>query len=428
MIYMRSREKNRLETKREQGFFYGWIIAGSAFVVMIVCFGVQYFFGVFFKPLIAEFGWTRAATSMIFSVYMVVRAVFSIVMGYFCDRRGPRLTVAIGGISMGLGLFLISGAQTIWQLYLFYGFMGGIGAASFYVPLASTLSKWFVKKRGLVLGMFTAGIGLGTVIFSLFTEFLIRSYAWRMSFVILGVMTLIIILTSAFLLRSTPELMGLQPDGKTVEWSLHKEGRTQGHSNKSLSFSAAVVTLPFWLILFIEVVSYMISITPLVHIVPYATDAKLSPMVAATQLAVIGGFSIVGRILFGAMSDKIGAKNLLPLMVMVEAVMLFFLLQAKVPVTFYVFSIVFGLAYGGSVPLIPSVTAEFFGSGSMGMIFGVISFGGILGGAFGPFMAGYIHDVTHRYSAAFLFMGIVGMIGALLALYLKRQKPKHTHI
>jgi MFS family permease len=420
------KEKKMPHTNRTSRLFYGWVVAGVAFVVMIVCFGVQYSFGVFFKPLIAEFGWTRAATSGIFSLYMVVRAVFSIVMGYCCDRRGPRLTVGIGGVSMGLGLLFISRSETIWQLYFFYGVMGGIGAASFYAPLASTLSKWFTKKRGLVLGIYTAGIGIGTVIFSPLTEFFIDTYSWRTSFVILGIMTLGIILASALLLRSTPQEMGLQPEGGTMEEFQEPGPGDRDRSARGLSFKDAWLTLPFWLILFVEMVSYMVSITPLVHIVPFATDIGISPMVAASFLAVIGGFSIAGRVVTGAVSDKVGAKNLLPVTLMIEAGLLFLLMESKGTTTFYLFAVLFGLAYGGSVPLIPAVTADFFGPGSMGMIFGVISFGGILGGAFGPLLAGSIHDSTQRYGTAFLVMGIVAAAGALLSLYLRRLKPRHA--
>jgi MFS family permease len=422
----RWKEKNMPELNKTTRLFYGWVVAGAAFVVMIVCFGVQYSFGVFFKPLIAEFGWTRAATSGIFSLYMVVRAVFSIVMGYFCDRRGPRLTVSLGAVSMGLGLLFISRSKTIWQLYIFYGVMGGIGAASFYAPLASTVSKWFTKKRGLVLGIYSAGIGIGTVIFSPLTEFFIDTYSWRTSFVILGMMTLGIILASALFLRSSPQEMGLEPEGRRVEGFQAAGPGARDRSRKGLSFGDAWLTLPFWLILFVEMVSYMVSITPLVHIVPFATDTGISPMVAASLLAVIGGCSIVGRVVTGAVSDKVGAKNLLPVMLMIEAVMLFFLMESKGTTMFYLFAILFGLAYGGSVPLIPAVTADFFGPGSMGTIFGVISFGGILGGAFGPLLAGTLHDSTQSYGTAFLAISIVAAVGALLAFFLRGLKPRHA--
>ena len=164
----------------------------------------------------------------------------------------------------------------------------------------------------------------------------------------------------------------------------------------------------------------------MVHIVAYATDSGISPMVAASQLAVIGGFGILGRVVAGAISDRVGAKNLLPITLIIEAVMLFFLIQSKNVTMLYIFSVIFGLVYGASVPLVPSLTAEYFGLGSMGAIFGAISFVGVLGGAFGPFMAGYIYDVTARYTIAFSTVGILSIVGTLLSLYLRRLKPYQT--
>jgi MFS family permease len=411
------------QEKKEHRFFYGWVITGVASLVMVICFGVQYSFGIFLKPLIAEFGWTRAATSGIFSLYMIIRAVFSIVMGYFSDRRGPRLIVAIGGFSMGLGLLLASRANAIWQLYILFGGMGGLGAASFYVPLASTLSKWFKKKRGLVLGILTAGVGMGAVIFSPLVEFLISTYSWRTSYIILGAITWVTILSSAFILRQSPEEMGLQPDGMNAKGDLQVKLSSKGKNEEGISLRRAILSTPFWLILVIETINYMSTITPMVHIVAYATDSGISPMVAAGQLAVIGGFSILGRVVAGAISDRVGAKNLLPITLIIEAVMLFFLTQSKNVTMLYTFSVIFGLVYGGSVPLVPSITAEYFGLGSMGTIFGAISFVGGLGGALGPFMAGYIYDVTARYSIAFSTVGILSIVGTLLSLYLRRLKP-----
>jgi OFA family oxalate/formate antiporter-like MFS transporter len=415
--------ENMPQNRGDPKFFYGWIIAGFASLVMVVCFGVQYSFGIFFKSLIGEFGWTRAAISGIFSLYMVTRAVFSVVMGYFSDQWGPRLTVAIGGMSMGLGLLLSGQVKALWQLYLLYGGMGGLGAACFYVPLASTLSKWFMKKRGLVLGIFTAGVGLGAVIFSPLIEFLISTYNWRSSYIVLGLITLVTVLTSALLIRQNPEAMGLRPNGETVSHELMPELNPRHDTEKGYSLGKAILTTPFWVLLVIEIMNYMSTITPMVHIVPYATDAGVSPMVSAGILAVIGGFSILGRLMVGGISDKWGAKNLLPLTFIGESVMLLFLILSNGATMFYIFAIIFGLAYGGSVPLIPVITASHFGLGSMGAIFGVISFGGILGGAFGPFMAGYIYDVTKQYSVAFLTVGILAAVAAVLSFYLRRLEP-----
>jgi MFS family permease len=134
---LRPANNDMLQEKKEPRFYYGWVIAGISSLLMIVCFGVQYSFGIFFKPLIAEFGWTRAETSGIFSVYMVTRGCFSILMGFFCDKYGPRRTVAIGGISLGLGLLLTGRANAIWQLYILYSTMGGLGKdmADIIIPI-----------------------------------------------------------------------------------------------------------------------------------------------------------------------------------------------------------------------------------------------------------------------------------------------------
>ncbi len=411
----------------EPRFFYGWVVVGVATLIMNVCFGIQYSFGIFFKSFIEEFGWTRAATSGIFSLYMVTRGVLSVVMGYFSDRWGPRWTVAIGGTSIGLGLLFISKANAIWQLYIFYSMMGGLGAASFYVPLSSTLSRWFIKKRGLVFGIFTSGVGMGAIIFSPLVGFLISVFNWRTSYIILGMITLVIILSGALLLRHSPEAMGLQPDGTKGGDVLEKELDHREDQPQSLSLGKAFQTIPFWLILITEVINYMATITPLIHIVAYASDAGISPMASANILAAIGGFSIVGRLAIGGISDRVGAKKLLPMMLFMEGMMLFFLTLSKDATMFYIFAIVFGFAYGGSVPLIPIITANYFGLGSMGAIFGVISFAGLLGGGFGPLMAGYIYDVTKRYSIAFLTVGVLAVGGAILSLYLIKFKPIQTH-
>jgi MFS family permease len=403
-------------------FFYGWVVAGFASLVMVVCFGVQYSFGIFFKPLIAEFGWTRAETSGIFSVYMVTRGAFGILMGFFCDKYGPRRTIAIGGISMGSGLLLTSRANAIWQLYILYSMMGGLGAASFYAPLLSTLSKWFVKKRGFVFGVFTSGIGIGAVIFSPLAEFLISTYTWRTSYIILGMIMLAVTFTAALLVRQSPDEMGLRPNGGKSNDDLSKELVRQSHGDKGFSLKRAINTTPFWIIFMVEIIHYMITVTPIVHIVAFATDCGISPMVAASLLAIIGGFSIVGRLVVGAISDRIGARNLIPITFMGMAVMLFLLTLSKDLTMFYTFAIIFGFAYGGSVPLIPSLTANYFGLGSMGAILGAIMSGGVVGGGFGPWMAGYMYDLTKNYNIAFSALGLLALAGALLPFSLGRFK------
>lgn len=406
-------------------FFYGWLVAIAASLVMVVCFGVQYSFGVFFKPLIAEFGWTRAATSGIFSLYMIMRGSFGLVMGWFSDRHSPRIAVTIGAISMGLGLFLTSRADAIWQLYILYSVMVGLGAGSFYSPLASTLSRWFIEKRGLALGIFTAGVGLGTVVFSPLSEYLISTYDWRTSYVILGVIAWVITLSGAYCIRRSPEEMGLLPDGRKASSEIEQASNQQDCYQTGLSLRNAVKRRAFWVLLIISAISFFCVLTPMVHLVAYATDSGISPMTAANILAIVGGCGILSRLGMGTLSDRVGAKNLLAIALATQALMLFFVMQARGEAMFYIFAVIFGLAYGGTVPLMPMLTAEYFGVSSMGTIFAAVQFTGTIGGAFGPVIAGRIYDILKSYNLAFLIVGAVAAVGALLSVYLKILKEAH---
>lgn len=404
---------------KEQKFFYGWVVAAISCLLLVVCFGVQYSFGIFFKPLISEFGWSRAETSGIFSLYMIARGVLSILMGFFYDRYGPRKTVSIGGISMGLGLLLTSKAKEIWQIYILYSIMGGLGAASFYVPLASTLSKWFIEKRGFVLGLYTSGVGIGAIIFSPLAEFLISSYNWRFSYIIISMITLSVTFIAVLFLRPSPGEMGFWPDGKKKS-EVFKTSKHKVLNKGEVSLKIAIKSLPFWMIFVSEIVNYIITVTPLVHIAAFATDCGISTMVAASLLAIIGGFSIVGRLIIGGISDRIGPRNLLPITFIIMALMLFSLTLSKDPLVFYLFAIIFGFAYGGSVPLIPAITARYFGLSAMGSILGTIMFGGVIGGGIGPWLTGYIFDLTESYNIAFIAMSLIAMFGTFPFLFLKK--------
>jgi Major Facilitator Superfamily. len=133
--------------------FYGWVVVGAALLAVTIPWGILYSYGVFFKPMSAEFGWTRAMTSLAYSIAMVMQGVFGIIMGWLNDKRGPRLTFAIGGFLLGLGILLTSRLTSIWQLYLFFGFIAGMGMGAAYVPPMATVTRWFVKRRGLALGI-----------------------------------------------------------------------------------------------------------------------------------------------------------------------------------------------------------------------------------------------------------------------------------
>jgi OFA family oxalate/formate antiporter-like MFS transporter len=201
-------------------FFYGYVIVAVAFLINVIMGGTLYTFSVFFKPLASEFGWTRAATSGAFSLYMFLHGFLYIITGRLSDRFGTRLVLSGAGFFMGLGYLLMSRISDIWHLYLFYGVIIAIGMSGGYVPLTSAVTRWFAdsKKRGLMVGIAVAGVGVGTMIMPPVANWLITTYDWPTSYVVIGIMVLVTIMLAAqFLKRAPAQLKQLPHDQNGVQ-------------------------------------------------------------------------------------------------------------------------------------------------------------------------------------------------------------------
>src|SRR3972149_2957527 len=208
-------ESNEINQAKAPRLFYGWVVVATAFCVALVAYGVQYSFGIFLNPLREDFGWSVALVSGAASLFMFSRGALAILTGWATDRYGPRIIVAIGGFFLGLGLILTSQISAAWQLYIFYGLMAGFGLSVAFAPLVATTSRWFVSKRGLEIGLVLAGIGMGTAVMSPLARYLVATYGWNWSYIIIGLLAWVIIIPGALLLRRSPEEKGLLPLGKT---------------------------------------------------------------------------------------------------------------------------------------------------------------------------------------------------------------------
>jgi MFS family permease len=406
-------------------FFYGWVIVVASTLVSAFSWGTLYAFGVFFKPIIAEFGWSRAATSGTFSLNMIIYGLSSILMGGLSDRYGPRRIVSWGGILIGLGTFLSSRINVVWQLYLFYGLIMGMGMGASYVPLMGVASRWFLKRRGLAIGIVMAGVGLGTLMMSPLAQFLISRLGWRNAYQIIGVLDCLIILAAAGTMVGDPRQKGKLPYGQILsnmqagsEDPLKKE---KIDVEMSLSFQQAKKTGSFWVLLAVNFLWYLNLYMVLVHMVPYATDKGIPPVEAAGSLALLGACSIVGKITMGRVSDRIGGKATIAISFILQALGTFLLISVKSLFTIYAFAALFGFAYGGVTPQQAKITGEIFGTASMGSILGVIVFSGSIGGSFGPFLGGFIFDTLGSYRLAFGLAAMALLIAFGLTFML--QKP-----
>ena len=404
----------RSSEKRPPRFFYGYAVIIAAFFIMAIMWGTIFSFGVFLKPVSVEFGWTRAMTTGAYSLYMVLHGFLHIVMGRINDRFGPRIVVSVCGFFLGVGFLLLSNISSIWQLYLFYGILISIGMGGAYVPVLSTVARWFVRRRGLFSGIVSSGMGAGIMIMPPIARLLISTYGWRFSYIIVGIVVLVLVILAAQFLKRDPSQMGQLPDGDN---EIKQESWASG--NGGFSLPEAFRSRQFWMVCAMFFCFGTLVHTIMVHIVPHATDLGTSTIVAVSILTAIGGVGIIGRIGLGSTADRIGKKRTLVSVFVLMLVAFIWLLPAKETWMLFLFAVVFGFAFGGGDALLSPLVAELFGLKSHGVILGIIAFLSTVGGAIGPLLAGYIFDMTSSYQISFSLSAGLSAIGLILVFLLK---------
>ncbi|MBI2832562.1 MAG: MFS transporter [Chloroflexi bacterium] len=395
--------------------FYGYVIVITSFFVLIVTHGSLYSFGVFLKPLAADFNWTREMTSGAYALAVFVLGPFSIIAGKLTDMFGPRSVLSASGLLLGVGYLLISRVDSLWQLYLLYGGVIAIGMSGTFVPLASTVSRRFVKSRGLMTGIISTGIGVGTMILPPVATYLNLTHGWRTSFTVLGVVALALIIPAAQLFKSDA--------GNTFKI----QRGTLISQPEAFTFSQAIRTRQLWMVFGAYIGFGYTAHTVLAHSVAHATDLGISPSTAASIITAVGGASLAGRIGLGIVSDRVSNKAALITGLSMMAAGMFWLQAAGEMWSFYIFAAILGFGYGGTAILHPPAIAELFGMKAHGQILGLISFAISIGGMAGPLVAGRIYDMTGSYRTSFLLSAIFTIIGVALVSLLKPVSARNHH-
>ncbi|MHB8830416.1 MAG: MFS transporter, partial [Syntrophales bacterium] len=388
-------------------FFYGYVVVAVCFAIQVVGWGIHNSFGIFFAPLTNEFGWSRASIAGAGAVSVLIHGIGSIITGGMNDRIGPRKIMTGCGLLMGTGYMLMSRVDTLWEIYLFYGLIIGIGVSGTDVVLLSTAARWFHTRRGIVTGIIKVGTGLGMVVMPLFITLLLNQFPWRTAFFILGALILTVYVLLAQLLVRDPALKNQYPDNA-------KRPDDGARREEGLTFREILRTRRFWTLCVATLLVVSCTYTVMMHIVPHLIDIGISPARAASVLSLVGGISIVGRFVLGAIVDKTGAKKALMIPISLLFTALCVLVFAKTMGMFYLFAVIQGFAHGGFYALISPTVAEFFGTREHGIILGAVIFSTTIGGSVGPFAAGYVFDVTGTYSV--VFAGLAGISLVALAL------------
>jgi sugar phosphate permease len=400
---------------------YGWVMVAIAIGILTAHALALRSFGVFLKPIAMEFDWDRGALSVALSIALLVTGSLAILSGRLSDRYGPRPLVTIGVILTGISLILMSQINSLWQVYLIWGVLMGMGFSFSVIPIMSVIPRWFVKRRGLAMGLTMVGSSIGGIIAPLLAQWLISASGWRWAFIILGSISLVISIPAAQFMKHSPQRIGLTPYG---EDKITEDKQSQRSAISGLSFSQVIRTSRFWLLGVILASVFFCISSVVVHIVPHADDIGISAIMAASVLSAIAAIGIIGRLGIGLLSDKSGGTLALSVCLSIITLSLIWLLFVSESWMFYVFAVVFGLAAGGFITLLPIVTAELFGMASLGAIIGGITFLTTIGDATGAPVAGSIFDNTGSYDLAFLICVVVSAIAFILSLILLRYKRK----
>ena len=402
-------------------YFYGYNIVAAGFTIQAVCIGALFAYGVFFKDIQAEFGWSRATISGASSLALFMMGAVGVLAGKLNDRIGPRILIVASAGFLGLGYLLMSRIQSPWQLYLVFGILAGIGFSTHDVITLSTVARWFEKRRGAMSGIVKVGTGSGQLLGPMMATLLLAIFGWRSANIIIGATALIALMLVAQLMRRDPQGMGLLPDGRRET----TDSQADGGEEPGVSLKEAARIEQFWTICMTEFAIFFCLFTIVVHIVPHARDLGLAPAYAAGVLSTIGGVSILGRILMGAANDRIGGKRALIICIVVLFCSFIWLQLASNAWMLFLFAVIYGFAHGGFFTVVSPMVAELFGTDSHGILFGIILFCGTLGGAVGPLIAGRIFDVTGSYQMVFFVLLVLSLTGFVLMMFLR---PIHGRI
>ncbi len=414
---------------QQETAFYGWRPLAGAVLTFLVGSGVFFYsFGVFLSYMSTEFGWGRAMVGGALSVTLLASGLPGPLIGASINRFGPRLNMVLGNSLVGVGLVGMSFATEVWQLYVFYGLLVGLGTGfGMYMPCTTIVNNWFVRRRTLAMALLLSAGGLAGFTFPPLVTRLLSGVGWQGTWLTLAAMhfTCTVIIGGLILVRNRPT--DKRQDGSPASATATEAGDRQqpasGASNEAEGWRTRdLLRSPVVrLIAALYITSFFAIGTLSAHQVAYLRDLGYSPITAAFTFSIMAGSTLLGRLAFGTLSNRYDMRRLVVAFYCIQLAALGILLVAPSLTLIYVYAVLFGISFGGLTVAAPTLIGAYFGRTKFVRILGIVYPLGIAVEAVGPLMAGAIHDLTNTYVAAFAVIAIVSAAGLAYSISVRRR-------
>ncbi len=408
--------------------YYGYWLVGASFIAQFVSVGAQnYVIGAFFKPMTEELDWSRTEFTLSRTIGQFFFAFIGLYIGTHVDRRGGRALMQVGVIILAVAMVGTSYVEELWQWWLLNGLMLTAGSAMIgNLVVNVTLARWFIEKRGRVVGFAAMGVSFAGVLLTPLSTALVDDIGWRAAWRVLAVGAAVIVIPISFIMRRAPEDHGLFPDGMSAEEATGTGARATAAAAdmaSSLTRSEAMHTAAFYLIVFgfgFGVISIGMM---LVQTIPFMTDAGYDRDVAAFMITVTSIPALLSKPVWGWLIDKASPQKLAAVGFVLNAiamVMIVFTVRAGATPLVYLSFFILGLGWGGLIPLQEVIWASFFGRRHLGAVRSAGLPFTLMMGAASPLLSAMYFDRVGNYDGAFLTVAALALVAVVLTL---RAKP-----
>ena len=395
---------------------YRWVIVAAGGLLGCVAIGAMFSLPVFLGSIARDTGWSVTGISSAMTIGFLAMALTSMAWGNLSDRFGTRFVVVIGSFTLAVSLALVSRMTSLLAFQITFGLFAGASIAAIFAPMMACVTGWFDTHRSLAVSLVSAGMGVAPMTMSPLAAWLVSIYDWRTSMQIIAVIVAAVMIPVAFLVRSPPALAA----GNTA--AVAAEGDQAG-----MTVSQALRSPQFIILLLTNFFCCATHSGPIIHTVNYAVSCGIPLLIAVSIYSVEGLAGLGGRVAFGFLGDRFGAKRVLVVGLLVQALGALGYLAARDLGTFYAVAALFGFIYAGVMPLYSVLVRENFPLPMLGTIIGGVAMAGSLGMATGPVAGGLIYDSFASYAG--LYIGSFGMgLGAFLIAMTFRPFPRAQRV